>query len=249
MTALLVVVVVFAVSYVWATYFEAPWTRDARVRADVLRIASNVAGNVVDVDVHNNDLVKAGDVLMLIDPTDYRVAVAQAEANVAEARANVELNKQQSDRLAKLADSNSAAVADVDVQNAELKTEVARASLEAARAGLAAANVKLDWTTIRSPADGYVTNRNVNPGDDAQPGSPVRAVVDEHSYRVEAFFMETHGPVVRVDDWKATTVLGVYAAGDAVSLMHDATLSSASGVLAGIGEHQSLARDRFGAGS
>ena len=51
------------------------------------------------------------------------------------------------------------------------------------------------------------------------------------------------GPVVRVDDWKATTIRGVYAAGDAASLMHNATLASASGVLAGVGAHQSLARD------
>ena len=48
------------------------------------------------------------------------------------------------------------------------------------------------------------------------------------------------GPYLRVDDWKATTVPGVYAAGDAASPMHNATLASAAGVMAGIGAHQSL---------
>ena len=51
------------------------------------------------------------------------------------------------------------------------------------------------------------------------------------------------GPVIRVDDWKATTTPGVYAAGDAARPMHNATLASADGVLAGVGAHQSLAQD------
>lgn len=51
------------------------------------------------------------------------------------------------------------------------------------------------------------------------------------------------GPVVRTDDWKATSVPGVYAAGDAARLMHNATLASADGVMAGVGAHQSLIRD------
>ena len=50
------------------------------------------------------------------------------------------------------------------------------------------------------------------------------------------------GPYIRVDEWKQTTVPGVYAAGDAADPKHNATLASASGVLAGIGAHQSLAK-------
>ncbi|MBJ7455994.1 MAG: NAD(P)/FAD-dependent oxidoreductase, partial [Thermoleophilia bacterium] len=46
----------------------------------------------------------------------------------------------------------------------------------------------------------------------------------------------------RVDEWKQTTVPGVYAAGDAATPMHNATLASAAGVLAGVGAHQSLLR-------
>lgn len=51
------------------------------------------------------------------------------------------------------------------------------------------------------------------------------------------------GPMIRVDDWKATTVPGVFAAGDAARAMHNATLASADGVLAGVGAHQSLMRE------
>jgi len=49
------------------------------------------------------------------------------------------------------------------------------------------------------------------------------------------------GPYVRVDDWKATTVPGVYAAGDTATPMHSITLATAAGALAGVGAHQSLA--------
>ncbi len=51
------------------------------------------------------------------------------------------------------------------------------------------------------------------------------------------------GPMIRTDDWKATSTPGVYAAGDAARAMHNATLASADGVLAGVGAHQSLIRD------
>lgn len=59
-----------------------------------------------------------------------------------------------------------------------------------------------------------------------------------------AFEQGPFGPYIRVDDEKQTTVPGVYAAGDAAGAMHNATLASASGVLAGMRAHQSLARDR-----
>ena len=49
------------------------------------------------------------------------------------------------------------------------------------------------------------------------------------------------GPYIRVDDWKQTTIPGLYAAGDAASPMHNATFASAAGVAAGVGAHQSLA--------
>ncbi|MCX5493522.1 NAD(P)/FAD-dependent oxidoreductase [Kaistia dalseonensis] len=55
-----------------------------------------------------------------------------------------------------------------------------------------------------------------------------------------AFDAGMTGPILRVDDWKQTTVPGVYAAGDAANPMHNATLASASGVLAGVAAHRSL---------
>ncbi len=59
---------------------QTPFTTQARVHAFVVPIAPQVSGNVISVEVKNNDQVTAGQVLIRIDPTDYEIAVATAEA-------------------------------------------------------------------------------------------------------------------------------------------------------------------------
>jgi multidrug resistance efflux pump len=56
----------------WVHYMNTPWTRDGRVRADIINVAADVTGEVVDVPVRDNQLVKKGDLLMQIDPEHYR---------------------------------------------------------------------------------------------------------------------------------------------------------------------------------
>ena len=74
----------------WRVYMEAPWTRDAAVRAYVVTMAPEVAGRIVELDVVGNKYMHKGDPLMVIDPTNYRIAVSQAEAQVAAAQASIE---------------------------------------------------------------------------------------------------------------------------------------------------------------
>ena len=80
----------------------APWTRDATVRAYVVTMAPEVAGRVVELPVRDNQFVRKGDLLMVIDPTDYRIAVALAEAQVAQTKATAENAFAQSTRREKL---------------------------------------------------------------------------------------------------------------------------------------------------
>jgi multidrug resistance efflux pump len=85
--------VALAVALGWATwgvYMGAPWTRDATVRAYVVTMAPEVAGRIVELHVTDNKYVRKGDLLMVIDPTNYSIAVAQAEAAVQQAGANVQ---------------------------------------------------------------------------------------------------------------------------------------------------------------
>jgi multidrug resistance efflux pump len=74
----------------WRVYMEAPWTRDATVRAYVVTMAPEVAGRIVELNVVDNKYVRKGDLLLVIDPTNFRIAVSQAEAAVQQAQANVQ---------------------------------------------------------------------------------------------------------------------------------------------------------------
>src|ERR1700757_1868893 len=69
----------------WRAYMGSPWTRDAMVRTDVATVAPEVAGRIVRLVVHDNQFVHEGDLLMVIDPRDYRIALDQAEAAVTQA--------------------------------------------------------------------------------------------------------------------------------------------------------------------
>jgi multidrug resistance efflux pump len=77
-------------SAAWGAYMGAPWTRDATVRAYVATMAPEVAGHIVDLPVADNKYVRKGDLLMEIDPTNYRIAVSEAEAAVQQAQASIQ---------------------------------------------------------------------------------------------------------------------------------------------------------------
>ena len=74
----------------WGIYMGSPWTRDATVRAYVVTMAPEVAGRIVELYVVDNKLVHKGDLLMVIDPTNYSIAVSQADAAVQQAQASVQ---------------------------------------------------------------------------------------------------------------------------------------------------------------
>jgi multidrug resistance efflux pump len=74
----------------WGVYMGSPWTRDATVRAYVVTMAPEVAGRIVELHVVDNGYVHKGDLLMVIDPTNYTIAVSQAEAAVQQAQASVQ---------------------------------------------------------------------------------------------------------------------------------------------------------------
>jgi multidrug resistance efflux pump len=92
---MLVTVVVLAVAVLlgramWTAYMGAPWTRDGTVRAYVVTMAPEVAGHIVELPIVDNKFVHKGDLLMVIDPTNYTIAVSQAEAAVQQGQANVQ---------------------------------------------------------------------------------------------------------------------------------------------------------------
>jgi multidrug resistance efflux pump len=84
---------VLAVGLGWATwnaYMETPWTRDGTVRVYTVTMAPEVAGRIVELPVNDNQFVAKGELLMVIDPTNYQIAVDLAQAAVQQAQANVQ---------------------------------------------------------------------------------------------------------------------------------------------------------------
>ncbi len=175
----------------WVHYMDEPWTRDARVRADIVNVALDVSGAVVQMPLHDNQFVKKGELLMEIDPSHYRIAVEQAEANVA-ARAD-ELRMRR-------ADMDSLVVSKEARENALQTASTAAAQLQQAQAALDAAKLNLERTKVVSPVDGYVTNLSVFRGDYATAGTAKLAIVDSHSFWVYGYFEETKLPHVRIGD-------------------------------------------------
>src|SRR5579859_6358691 len=86
-TLLIVFLAVLVAIWLWRRYETDPWTRDGHVRADVVRVASDVGGLVTSVAVHDNQVVRRGDLLFVIDAPRYADALGQADANIASVRA------------------------------------------------------------------------------------------------------------------------------------------------------------------
>lgn len=179
----------------WVHYMDEPWTRDGRVRAQVVTIAPDVSGAVVELPVADNQFVKKGDVLMRIDPSHYQVAVEQAQAAVAARHAEWQMRRDDAERRA---DMDSLVVSKESRENAEHGAASAEAQYRQALAALDAAKLNLSRTTLVSPVDGYVTNLSVFRGDYATAGTPKLAVVDSRSFWIYGYFEETRLAHVKV---------------------------------------------------
>src|SRR5260370_34130471 len=86
----------------WNYYLLSPWTRAARVRADLVTIAPDVAGFVTDLRVRDNQAVHKGDILFVVDQERYKLAVASAEANRAARQAEMLMRQSDASRRTKL---------------------------------------------------------------------------------------------------------------------------------------------------
>lgn len=188
----------------WLHYMTTPWTRDGRVRADIINVAADVPGYVVDVPVRDNQQVKKGDVLIRIDPEHYRLAVEQARALVASRKSTWEMRKVNARRRA---DLDNLVISKENRDDASNIANAALADYQQAQAQLAAAELNLKRTEIVATVDGYVTNLNIHKGDYARTGEAVMAVVDEHSFWVYGFFEETKLPHVKVGDQAALQMM------------------------------------------
>jgi RND family efflux transporter MFP subunit len=196
-TLLVLALAIWIGRLLWIQYMETPWTRDGRVRADIINVAADVTGTVVDVPVRDNQQVHKGDLLMQIDPEHYQLAVKKAEAQVASRKATWEMRKLNASRRANM---DNMVISTENRDDASNIATSAQADYQLAQAELEAAQLNLKRTKVLSAVDGYVTNLNVHKGDYARIGEAKMAVVDMNSFWVYGFFEETKLPHVRVGD-------------------------------------------------
>ncbi|HEX7815003.1 efflux RND transporter periplasmic adaptor subunit [Dyella sp.] len=191
MTLLALIAAVVLVSELWRAYVLAPWTRDGRVSAQVVRIAPEVAGTVIEVPVNDDQYVKRGDVLYRIDPSRYQLAVDQAEAQLAGATATLIQKRDDAKRRKGMDDL----VPGEDIHRANQAVALAQAEQRHAQATLDMARLDLRRTTLRAPVDGYVTHLRLRRGDYALAGRADIALLDAHSFWITGYFEETklHG--------------------------------------------------------
>jgi len=187
LTLAMLVVAALLVGALWQRYMLSPWTRDGRVRAEVVDIAPEVSGTIVDVPVTDNQLVHKGDVLFTIDPVRFKLAIASAQASVDSARQQLQLSQSDARRRQGL----TGVVSAEEQERTRSTATVASAQLEAAQAALDLAKLNLDRSVLRSPVNGYVTNLRLRVGDYANAGQPKVAVIDADSFWISGYFEET----------------------------------------------------------
>ena len=277
-SGLVITVAMVLVLLKYHDYLTNPWTRDGQVRANVVQLAPRVSGPVVDLPIRDNQFVKAGDLLFVIDQRTFQASydqaraqldrtgdsvqaleqqveaaragvkmaeasVRQAEATIAQLEATIAQSKaeyeRQQDLLPKKATSRKAlegaeASYEVAIQQkisaeagyyqaqaslAESQASVAEAQaqlgalgkdnpqLRTALAALRQAELNLEFTEVRAPVDGYVTNLNLRLGSQVVANQPMMALVDVNSFWVDGFFKETAIGRIQAGDRSVITLM------------------------------------------
>jgi multidrug resistance efflux pump len=273
-----VLIAFLAVALKYWDYVANPWTRNGQVNADVIQITPRVSGPIVELAVDDNQFVRAGDLLFVIDPRTFEAARDQARARydksgddyiareraVDAARAQVSMREadvdqaesqakaieaeiekdaaeyeRQQEMLPQKATSRKAverakagyqislerravaqagllesraglAQAKADLAQAQANVGAAgdaNASIREARAALRTAELNLEFTEVRAPVDGYVTNLNLQLGSYAVANQPALALVDVDSFYVYGFFRETEAGRIRPGDEALVTLM------------------------------------------
>ena len=222
-----VVVLAFILGwFAWEHYTRAPWTRDARVRADVVTLSADVSGRIVRLAVQDNQHVEKGQLLLEIDPARYTLAVEHSKRSVEVAKGSLGqsqaaitaseslLRQRQSEEHRRRTLKERSAISGEEWEKANTEVTVAQADLlrnqanlilaqanvQLAIAALTQSELNLQRTRVESPVTGYVTNLLTRQGDYATVGGPLLALVDSQSFYVSGYFEETKLPRIAEGD-------------------------------------------------
>lgn len=196
-------------------------TDNAYTATEVAQVTPEISGTVAQVNVVDTQTVKKGDVLVIIDEVDARLALNQAKADESMAQAQLsaaiaDQKKAAIDLQRRKALVSSGSVSADEVTAAENALASAMARIDGAKAAIAQAkaraeqaSVDLGRTVLKAPVDGVVSKRTVQVGQKVQPGVPILAVVPIQDVHVDANFKEGQLKNVRPGQ-KATVVSDIH---------------------------------------
>lgn len=165
---------IFALFKYWQ-YVTNPWTRNGMVRANVIQVTPRVSGPIVELPIVDNQAIKKGDLLFRIDPRTFQEQYDKATAE----ELRTEQDYERGLDLIKTGD-----ISQRDFDRATAAYDIAKSDLESAR-------LDLEFTEVRAPTDGYITNLDLRVGSQAVENQPVMALVDTDSYWIVGYFRET----------------------------------------------------------
>jgi membrane fusion protein (multidrug efflux system) len=174
-------------------------TDDAQVDGHIIPVLPKAGGFVTRVSVDENQRVKVGDTLVILDDRDYLVRLAQTEADLSAALASVSSNR-------RVAAETAVRATDAALAESQAALAGADARVAAARAARDQAALNLSYTRVTAPASGIVSKKTVELGQLVQQGQPLMSVVPLDDIWVTANLKETQSADVRPGDSADITV-------------------------------------------
>lgn len=204
-TVVLIGVTLLAMQALWRRYQIAPITRDGKIRADVVHVATDVAGLITEVHVRDSEYVRKGQVLVVMDRPRYELALQQAEAALESQQAVLAQAEREDRRNHAMANL----VATEVVEQGSARVDELKAALAKAIAARDLAKLNLERTAVRAPVDGFVSNMTLQAGIYLSAGATVSALVYKESTRIEGYFEETKIPAIHIGDPVVAYLMGV----------------------------------------
>jgi multidrug resistance efflux pump len=188
----------------WQRYEVQPWTRDGRIKANVIQVAPDVTGQVTRMLVRDNQQVARGETLFEIDPARFELALRQAEASLQAQRTALDQAENEARRNRQLGNLVSQEIR----EQGQARVNQLRAALDQALVARDVARLNLDRTQVVASSDGIVTNLDLQAGAYVSAGHPVLALVDRDSFYAEGYFEETKLPGIRLGDPVSVSLMG-----------------------------------------
>jgi multidrug resistance efflux pump len=204
-TASIAIVAVLSALVAWDQYNAGPWTRDGSVRVQVANVAPQISGQITELRVVDNQFVHKGDVLYVIEPFDFQVALRSNEATLQQKIADRDVKESQADRRNHLSDL---AASIEEKQTFQGKFVQAAAEADAAQEQVKQADINLRRTEVRSPVNGYVTNFLLRVGNYAAQGTSNISIIDTDSFWIDGYFEETKLARLCVGDRAEAKLMG-----------------------------------------